>query len=104
LTGAPVLRATVTADENSNVNAVLSELRSRCEKGGMSLPAIELLTEQVREILTQLVSNGRTLAAQGSQLNVTREIEVDGCSVKLMFGSGVPRSTWHKIMNRLFGS
>jgi hypothetical protein len=86
------------------VDDVVSELRARCESGGVAVPSIDILTGQLREILTPLISNGRTLAAQGSQLRVTRNIDVDGCSVKLIFGSGLPRAGWRKILARLFGS
>jgi hypothetical protein len=99
-----VLRTTVTADENSSVDAVVGDLRTRCESNGLSLPSIELLTGQVREILTPLVANGRKLAAQGSQLNVTRDINVDGYSVRLIFGAGLPQTTWRKFVKRFFGT
>jgi hypothetical protein len=99
-----MLRTTVTADENSDVETVVGNLRQRCERDGLPLPSIELVTTAVLEILTPLIANGKVLAAQGSQLKVTRDIEVDGCSVRLVFGSGVPQSAWRKAMNRFFGS
>jgi hypothetical protein len=99
-----VIRTTVTADENSDVESVVGELRQRCQRNGLPLPLIELVAMQVLEILTPLVARGKTLSAQGSQLRVTRDIEVDGCSVRVAFGSGVPQSAWRKAMNRLFGS
>jgi hypothetical protein len=99
-----VLRTTVTADENSDLESVVGELRQRCERSGLPLPSIELVTTQVLEVLAPLIVRGKALSAQGSQLRVTRDIEVDGCSVRLVFGSGVPQSAWRKAMKRLFGS
>lgn len=99
-----MVRTTLAADENSDVDAVLVELRSQFKGTSVSQPSLDLLTAQVKEILTQLVSHGRTLAAQGSQLKVTRDIEVEGYSVKLVFGAGVPQSGWRKFVNRIFRS
>jgi hypothetical protein len=99
-----VFRATVTADENTNVDTAVGDLRARCESGGVAPPAIEMVTAQLREILTPLVANGKILAAQGSQLKVTRDIGADGCDIKLVFCSGIPRAGWRKVLDRLLGS
>jgi hypothetical protein len=99
-----VFRTTVTADENTDVETALSDFRSRCESASVAPPTIELLAGQLREILLPLVSNGRMLAAQGSQLKVSRGLEADGCAVQLVFGSGVPRTSWRRVLDRLFGS
>jgi hypothetical protein len=99
-----VFRATVTADEKTNVDLAVSDLRARCESGGVAPPAVEVVTAQLREILKPLVANGKTLAAQGSQLKVRRDIGADGCDVKLVFSSGIQRAGWRKVLDRLLGS
>jgi hypothetical protein len=99
-----VFRTTVTADENTDMDIAVSDLRSRCESNGVAPQAVDALAEQLRSILAPLISNGKVLAAQGSQLSVTRDIGFDGHEVKLIFGAGIPRSGWRKLLDRLFRS
>jgi hypothetical protein len=99
-----MFQTTVYADENTNPEITLGQLRARCETAGVAAPAIEMLTAQLSDILTPLVVNGKKLAAQGSQLSVTRDIGDESHKVKLVFGSGIPKSGWRKFMDRLRGS
>jgi hypothetical protein len=99
-----VFRTTVTADENTNIDIAVSDLRSRCESNGVAAHAVDALAEQLKSILAPLITNGKVLAAQGSQLSVTRHIGFDGHEVRLIFGAGIPRSGWRKLLDRLFGS
>jgi hypothetical protein len=99
-----VFRTTVTADENTDVDVAVGDLRSRCERSGVAANTVDALAEQLRTILSSLIANGKVLAAQGSQLNVTRDIGFDGHEVKLIFGAGIPRSGFRKLLSRLFGS
>jgi hypothetical protein len=99
-----VFQTTLHADENTDPEIALGQLRARCEAAGVAAPAIEMLTAQLSDILTPLVLNGKRLAAQGSQLSVTRDIGDEGHKVRLVFGSGVPRSGWRKFLDRLRGS
>jgi hypothetical protein len=99
-----VFRTTVTADENTDIDIAVSDLRSRCESNGVAAHAVDALAEQLKSILAPLITNGKVLAAQGSQLSVTRHIGFDGHEVRLIFGAGIPRSGWRKLLDRLFGS
>lgn len=92
------------ADENTDPEIVLGQLRARCEGAGVAAPVIEMLTAQLSDILTPLVVNGKKLAAQGSQLSVTRDVGDQNHKVKLIFGSGLPKSGWRKFLDRLRGS
>jgi hypothetical protein len=96
-----VFQTTVHADENTDLEIVLGQLRTRCEAAGVAAPAIEMLTAQLSDILTPLVVNGRKLTAQGSQLSVTRDVGDQDHKVKLVFGSGIPKSGWRKFLDRL---
>lgn len=99
-----MFQTTVHANENTDPEIALGQLRARCEAAGVAAPAIEMLTAQLSDILTPLVLNGKKLAAQGSQLSVIRDIGDEGHKVKLVFGSGIPKSGWHKFLDRLRGS
>lgn len=99
-----MFQATVHADENTDPAIAVGQLRARCEAAGVAAPAIDMLTGQLSDILTPLVVNGKKLAAQGSQLSVTRDIGDEGHKVKLVFGAGIPKSGWRKFLDRLFGS
>lgn len=99
-----MFRTTVSADENTDIDIAVSDLRSRCESNGVAAHAVDALTEQLRSILPPLIRNGKALAAQGSQLSVTRNIGFDGHEVKLIFGAGIPRSGLRKLLDRIFGS
>jgi hypothetical protein len=99
-----VFETTVYADENTNPEIALGQLRACCENAGVAAPAIDMLTAQLSDILTPLLVNGKKLAAQGSQLTVTRDIGDGSHKVKLVFGSGVAKSGWRRFMDRLRGS
>ncbi len=99
-----MFRTTVTADENTDIDVAVSDLRSRCERNGVAAQAVDALVEQLRSILAPLITNGKVLAAQGSQLSVTRDIGFDGHEVKLIFGAGIPRSGFRKFLDRLLRS
>ena len=99
-----MFQTTVHADENTDPEIALGQLRARCEAAGVAAPAIEMLTAQLNDILTPLVINGKKLAAQGSQLSVARDIGDEDHKVKLVFGSGTPKSSWRKLLDRLRGS
>lgn len=97
-------RETVTADENTSIETVIETLRARLQRNGVSPQTIDALCSQTNELLSSLIKNGKVLAAQGSQLKVTRELSVDGHNIKLIFGAGAPRPGWRKFLDRLVGS
>ena len=98
-----MFQTTVNADENTDPEIALGQLRARCENAGVAAPVTEMLIAQLGDILTPLVINGKKLAAQGSQLSVTRDIGDEAHKVKLVFGSGIPKSGWRKFLDRLRG-
>ena len=46
----------------SDVEAVIADLRSRCERSGLTSPISELAVTQAHAVLTQLVERGQELA------------------------------------------
>jgi hypothetical protein len=99
-----VFQTTVKADENTDLEVAVGDLRARCETAGITAPVTEMLIAQLREILPPLVTHGKMLTAQGSQLAVSRDIGVDGHNVKVVFGAGIPRPGWRKLLDKLLGA
>ncbi len=98
-----MFRTTVRADQNTDVDAVVRDLRARCEGAGIAPLTLDFLIMQTREILLPLVERGKQLASQGSQISVTRDVVGDGYVVRLEFGAGVKRSFWQRILSGLRG-
>jgi hypothetical protein len=98
-----VFRTTVRADETTNIEAVVGDLRAECERAGMIAPLVSLIEAQTREILTPLIERGRQFAGQGSQIQVTRDLTGDGYAVHVVFGAGLRRSFWDKLVDAVRG-
>lgn len=98
-----MFRATIRADETTDVEAVISDLRNQCERASVSPMAADLIVTQARNVLAELVERGRQLAAQGSQMTVTREVEADDVAVKLVFRANVRRSLFERLVDAFRG-
>jgi hypothetical protein len=103
LTVFAVFRTTVRADETTDIEAVVGDLRAECQRAGMIAPLVSLIEAQTREILAPLIERGRQLAGQGSQINVTRDLTGDGYAVRVVFGAGLRRSFWDKLIGAFGG-
>jgi hypothetical protein len=99
-----VLRTTIRADENTDVEQAVGQLRAQCESAGVAGPHIALVAAQTREILGSLVTRGKQLASQGSQLSVTRDLTGDEYAIRLIFGAGLHRSFWQRLLEAVRGS
>lgn len=98
-----MLKSTIRADEKTNVESAISELRSKCVGSSLEPSVIDLLLSQSREILGPLVERGTQLAAMGSQMHVTREIVGSGYAITLIFRIGDNRSFFGKLFDSLRG-
>jgi hypothetical protein len=98
-----VFRATVRANEASDVETTVADLRARCETAGLAGPATEMIVHQARAVLGELVQRGRQLASMGSQLHVSREVAGDGYLIKLVFRAGDRRSSFQRLLDALRG-
>jgi hypothetical protein len=98
-----MFRETIRANESTDVDAAAHGLRDRCVAAGIATPIADLVAAQTREVLMPLVSRGKQLAAQGSQLRVMRELTGDQYLVRIVFGAGESRTLWEKIVDRLRG-
>ena len=71
-----MFQTTVHADENTNPEIALGQLRARCEAAGVAAPAIEMLTAQLSDILTPLVLNGKRLELLREIMPATRRVAI----------------------------
>ena len=94
-----MFRTTIRADETTDVEAVISNLGNQCSRASVSPIASDLIVTQARNVLAELIERGRQLAAQGSQITVTREVEADGIVVKLVFRANVRRSFFERLVD-----
>jgi hypothetical protein len=99
-----VFRTTIRADETTDVEAEVLRLRQGYEAAGLNQQLGEVLETQTRAILNQLVSSGRQLAAQGSQMNVKRELIGDDYAIEIDFGAGVRQSFWQRLLAKFSGT
>jgi hypothetical protein len=98
-----VLRETLHVTTATDVETVVSHLRTKCADAGLAPALADVLLNQTREILSALVEQGRRIAAVGSQMEVTRDLTGDGYSIKVIFREGVRRSFFEKLVDRLRG-
>jgi hypothetical protein len=99
-----VFRATVKANESTDVDSEVKHLRQACETAGVAPTAIDLLIYETRQLLTQLVERGKQFSSQGSQIQVTRDVVGDGYAVKLVFGAGIRPSLWERLAKIVRGA
>ncbi len=98
-----MFRATIRADENTNVEAAIADLRIQCERAGLTLPVSEMVAAQTQMVLAPLVERGRQLAAMGSRMHVTREVSGAGFSVKVDFRANVRRGFLERLTDSIRG-
>ena len=94
-----MFRTTIRADESTDVEATISDLRNQCERANVAPAVSEMIVTQVRDVLAPLVERGRQVAAMGSQMSVTRDVTGDGVSVKLTLRANVRPSFFERLIN-----
>jgi hypothetical protein len=99
-----MLRETIHADVDTNVDREAAGLRERCIAAGLGQPAADLLVNQTADILKALVDQGRRIASVGSQMKATRELSGDGYLIRLEFSQGIPEGLLQRLFKRLRGA
>jgi hypothetical protein len=99
-----VLRETLHVTSATDVDTVVSRLRSKCADAGVAPAIADLLLKQVHEVLSALVEQGRRISAVGTQMEVTSDLVGEGYSIKVIFREGVRRSFLEKRVDRLRGT
>jgi hypothetical protein len=98
-----LLRETLHVTTATDVDAVVSRLRTKCADAGLAPALAEFVLNQTREVLSALVEQGRRIAAVGSQMEVTRDLVGEGYSIKVIFREGVRRGFLERFIDRLRG-
>jgi hypothetical protein len=98
-----VLRETLHVTTASDVDAVISRLRTKCADSGLAPVLAEPVLTQTRDLVSALVEQGRRIAAVGSQMEVTRDLVGEGYSIKVVFREGVRRGFLERLVDRLRG-
>jgi hypothetical protein len=103
LTICAVLRETLHVTTATDVEAMVSRLRTKCADAGFSSVTADVLLKQTRELLSTLVQQGSRIAAVGSQMEVTRNLVGDGYYITVVFREGVRRGFLERLVDRLRG-
>jgi hypothetical protein len=98
-----MLRATLNVTTTTDIDAVVSRLRTKCADAGLTPALAELVLDQTREVVSALIEQGRRIAAVGSQMEVTRDLVGEGYSIKVIFQEGVRQGFFEKLFDRLRG-
>jgi hypothetical protein len=98
-----MLRETIHASVDTNVELETSKLRERCLAVGLDGPNTDLLVSETAAVLSNLVDQGRRIASVGSQMEATRELRGDGYIVRLVFRQGVKQSFVQRFFEKLKG-
>lgn len=98
-----MLRETLHVSTATDIESVMSRLRTKCADAGLAPALADILLNQTHEVLSALVEQGRRIAAVGSQMEVTRDLVGDGYSIKVIFREGVKRGFFEKLVDRLRG-
>jgi hypothetical protein len=94
-----MFRSTIDVGPATDVDAVLASLVRDSEAAGLAQPDVELLRETTGDVLRTLCTQGQQLAAHGSQMSVSREVEGRGYHIKLRYRSTKKRG----LLARLLG-
>ena len=95
-----MFRHTIRATPSSDVAAVIGELERKASGAGLDTATLAAVVESTRTVLTALVEQGRALAANGSAMNVTRDLNGPGFNVKVQFGNRSKRSFLDMLLGR----
>ncbi len=87
------VKLTVQANEDSDLAAVVCDLQDQARSEGLTPDAVAEIAKCATEVLSPLIVRGQELARAGSQMTVTRNFDVAGCTVSIAFGAGLPKPT-----------
>lgn len=99
-----MLRETIHATIDTDVEQEAKKLRERCVAAGLDPPSTDLLVAQASDILNALVSQGRRIADVGSQMEAERELTGESYLVRLVFTQGVRKGLFQRLVEKLKGA
>lgn len=95
-----MFRDRIVLNERSDVESLLAGLEGRLEGSRLDPATRALATAEARAIAGQFVSDGRRLAALGSQFNARREMKGAGYSIDISFRPQASRGWLAKLLGR----
>lgn len=95
-----MFRYRVTADENTSVDAVIGDVRSRLDRSDLPESARALALAEVSAIAAQFVADGRKLSALGSQFRASRDITGDGYAIQITYAPAAAKGWLARLMGR----
>jgi hypothetical protein len=85
-----MLRVSIRATPDTDVDAEAENLRRIAERGGLEPALIDRITREADLVIRDFVNRGRELKALGSQLKAERAIRGDGYEIGISFET-IPR-------------
>ena len=98
-----MLRTTIHASEHTDVAAEVSAFGVSCRNSGLPATTCDLIANQLRDTLPELVKHGRDVAALGSHMTVTRTISGKDYEVTISFGAGRKFTLLRRIVSAIRG-
>ena len=95
-----MFRSTIDVGPATDVDAVLASLARSSEKSGLAKQDADLLQRTTGEVLRTLCVQGQQLAAHGSQMSVTRDVQGKGFHVRVRFRSAPKRGALARLLGR----
>jgi hypothetical protein len=86
-----MLRISIRATPDTDVDAENEQLRRAAENAGIEPALVEHIAYEVATVVRDFVNRGRELKALGSQFKAERAIRGDGYNIRVSFDT-VPRS------------
>jgi hypothetical protein len=80
-----MLRVTIRATPDTDVDAETKNLRQTAERTGLEPTLVDRIAEEADGVVRDFVKRGRELKALGSQLKAEREIRGDGYEIRVSF-------------------
>lgn len=95
-----MFRYRVTANENTSVEAVIGDVRSRLDQSDLTESARALALAEVSAIAAQFIANGRKLSGLGSQFRASRDITGEGFSIRVAYAPASSKGWLMRLLGR----
>ena len=97
-----VFKASVTIDQNTDVDSVIRGLSQRSESGGLAPDSREFILGQSQKVIEDFFDRGTALIKLGSQMSASQNIDGPGYSISIKARFGIDKASWVDRLTRLF--
>lgn len=98
-----MFRTTIHADETTDVDQVVIQLRAKGQRRGVPTGQLDILCESAKKILNELVTRGREMAAIGSKISASQTLKDETYEVTVAFAAGQKQSFLARLIKRIRG-